>query len=128
MKFAYTILYVDNVEATVSFYERAFGLTRKMVHENDYGELETGGTKLAFAGKPHVKKMLQIPFHDSSLQSDPPPCEVGFVTDDVQSAFDKAVATGAIPVTKPATKPWGQIVAYVRDNNGFLVELCTAVE
>jgi lactoylglutathione lyase len=21
--------------------------------------------------------------------------------------------------------PWGQTVAYVRDNNGFLVELCT---
>jgi uncharacterized glyoxalase superfamily protein PhnB len=50
------------------------------------------------------------------------------VTDDVQAAFDKAVAAGAVVVTKPTKKPWGQIVGYVRDNNGFLVELCTPIE
>jgi len=28
-------------------------------------------------------------------------------------------------VSEPETKPWGQTVAYVRDRNGFLVELCS---
>ena len=42
----YTIMYVENVEQTLSFYERAFGLERGMVHESgDYGELVTGETK-----------------------------------------------------------------------------------
>jgi YD repeat-containing protein len=25
----------------------------------------------------------------------------------------------------PKTKPWGQVVAYVRDKDGFLIEICT---
>jgi len=32
-----------------------------------------------------------------------------------------------MPVQPPVAKPWGQVVSYVRDVNGFLVELCTAV-
>ena len=55
-------------------------------------------------------------------------CEGSFVTDDVASAYKKALAAGAAKVTPPKEKPWGQTVAYVRDLNGFLVELCTAVE
>ena len=42
-------------------------------------------------------------------------------------ATDKALSAGATKVTAPAKKPWGQTVGYVRDNNGFLVELCTAI-
>jgi catechol 2,3-dioxygenase-like lactoylglutathione lyase family enzyme len=49
MTFGYTILYVTDVEKTVAFYESAFGLKRKFVHESGYGELDTGETKLAFA-------------------------------------------------------------------------------
>ena len=49
MQFGYTILYVPDVPATLKFYEAAFGLTTRFVHEcGDYGELETGSTALAF--------------------------------------------------------------------------------
>ena len=45
MKLKYTILYVDDVAASLSLYERAFGLARRMLHESgDYGELDTGAT------------------------------------------------------------------------------------
>lgn len=33
MKLKYTILYVENVAKTLAFYERAFGLSRAMLHE-----------------------------------------------------------------------------------------------
>jgi uncharacterized glyoxalase superfamily protein PhnB len=128
MKFGYTILYVDDVEATVAFYERAFGLERKMVQPNEYGELDTGSTKLAFAAKSHVASLFPIPLQRSGPKHDAPPVEIGLVTQDVQAAFDKAVAAGAAVVTEPIKKPWGQIVGYVRDNNGFLVELCTPID
>jgi uncharacterized glyoxalase superfamily protein PhnB len=128
MKFGYTILYVDDVEAAVAFYERAFGLKRKMVQPGEFGELDTGSTKLAFAAKSHVVSLLPIPFQRSGPGVDAAPVEIGLVTHDVQAAFDKAVAAGAVVVTKPSEKPWGQIVGYVRDNNGFLVELCTPIE
>ena len=50
MIFRYTILYVDDVPATLDFFERAFGLQRGFLHESgDYGELTTGDTKLAFS-------------------------------------------------------------------------------
>ena len=50
MAFAYTILYVPDVDAAATFYERAFGLERGFVDpQGIYIGLETGGTTLAFA-------------------------------------------------------------------------------
>ncbi|WP_347250878.1 VOC family protein, partial [Zoogloea sp.] len=50
MKLAYTILYVSDVPASLGFFEAAFGMTRKFLHESGtYGELETGETTLSFA-------------------------------------------------------------------------------
>jgi lactoylglutathione lyase len=127
MKFGYAIFYVDDVDQTVAFYERAFGLAGKIIQANEYGELDTGATKLAFAAKAHVASLFAIPIQPSGPGHAPAPVEIGLVTDDVPAAFDKAVAAGAVAVSEPAKKPWGQIVGYVRDNNGFLVELCTPI-
>jgi len=40
----------------------------------------------------------------------------------------KATSFGAVIVSEPKKKPWGQVVAYVRDLDGFLIEICTEVE
>ena len=123
MKFGYTIVYVYNVEATIAFYEKAFGLKREMVAGEDFGQLATGDTKLAFA----AKKMLHGPGVFATPSDKVLAVEVAFLTEDVEASFKKAVAAGATAVSKPDKMSWGQIVAYVRDNNGFLVELCTPV-
>ena len=45
MKFGYTIVYVNSVPEVLSFYERAFGLKTRFLHDSkQYGELETGET------------------------------------------------------------------------------------
>lgn len=49
MKFGYTIVYVPDVLASVEFFEKAFGLKRRFVHESGYGEMDTCTTALAFA-------------------------------------------------------------------------------
>ena len=50
MKMTHILRYVDDVDAALSFYERAFGFERKFLHEGgDYGELETGSCALSFA-------------------------------------------------------------------------------
>lgn len=121
MKFGYTIIYVDKVEATIAFYETAFGLKRGMVAGEEYGELATGETRLAFA----AKTMIHAPAQFASPEGKVLGVEIALTTSDVKAAFDQAIAAGARPVSQPEQKPWGQIVAYVRDNNGFLVELCT---
>lgn len=128
MKLGYTILYVESVSDTVAFYERAFGLERGMVTDtNEYGELRTGDTKLAFAANDFVKGLTKVPFEAASPQKAAPPVELGLVTDEVERDFAKAVAAGAVAVKNPEKKPWGQMVGYVRDNNGFLVEICSPI-
>jgi len=126
MRFGYTILYVPDVAASVEFYETAFGLKRRFVHESgQYAELETGATALAFAA--HELAAANVPgLYRPERRSGPQPSfEVCFVTDDVQRAFDRAIEQGAQAVTPPQTKPWGQDVAYVRDPDGNLVELAS---
>jgi lactoylglutathione lyase len=49
------------------------------------------------------------------------------ITDDVVTAYDTAIAAGAMPLKEPAQKPWGQLVAYVRAQDGSLIELCSPV-
>lgn len=126
MKLGYTILYVEDVENTVGFYESAFGLKRLFIHESgDYGELDTGDTKLAFVSY-ELAELNDVGFSKPS-DNRTSTMEIALVTDDVEDAFNSAVRAGAIEVQEPKEKPWGQTVGYVRDINGFLIELCTPI-
>jgi len=125
MNFAYTILYVDDVPKALTFYEEAFGFTKKFLHESkDYGELESGATTLAFAER---KMIVEGGILVSEPNASSPSFEIAFTTDDVASSIQRALKAGATLVKQPEAKPWGQIVAYVTDNSGFLVEICTPV-
>jgi len=44
---------------------------------------------------------------------------------EIDAAYEHAVANGARPHQAPASKPWGQNISYVLDNNGMRVELAT---
>lgn len=126
IKFAYTILYVQDVTKSIEFYENAFGFTRKFVTpDNDYGELLVGETILSFASIALAKSNLKDGFIESSLTDKPFGIEIGFTADNVEETVSTAVNAGATIVESPITKPWGQIVAYVRDIDGFLIEICT---
>jgi len=124
----YVILYVNNVAASLVFYEKAFGLTRRFFHEEHgkaYGELETGVTRLAFATTALAREHLKQEIVAADPGKPPLGLEIALTTPDVAALFKRAVGAGATAVSEPETKPWGQTVAYVRDPAGFLVELCT---
>lgn len=126
MKLRWTIVYVPDVEATISFYEAAFGLKRRFVAEDgSYGELETGETRIGFAAMHMSEAAIDGGVVPLEANDKPQATELGFATDDVAAAFRKAVEAGATPVSEPEEKPWGQTVAYVRDLNGVLVEFGT---
>ena len=128
MKFAYTIVYVNDVAASLDFFERAFGLARRFrVPTDEYGELETGATTLSFAQHATARGNLGHDYVDAQTSAKPLGFEVGLVTDDVGVACERAVQAGATLLKAPATKPWGQVVAYVPCPDGTLVELCTAM-
>jgi lactoylglutathione lyase len=128
MKLGHTILYVPNVGASLVFFEQAFGLTRRFLHESgDYGELETGETALAFAA--HALGQANFPAGYVAASESPLPLgmEIALVTSDVACAHTKALAAGAQELKAPEAKPWGQVVSYVRCPDGTLVEICSPV-
>lgn len=126
MKLAYTILYVPDVAASLHFFEQAFGLRRRFLHESGtYGELDTGSTTLAFAD--HALGHANFPGGHVAAHSSPEPLgvEIALATDDVPAAHAFALAAGAKELAPPQCKPWGQTVSYLRCPDGMLVELCT---
>ncbi len=123
MQLGYVILYVDDVRATLAFYEKAFGQTASFVDESgQFGQLATGSTALAFCAKSLLRELGKSP---AAPDVKAPCSEVAFTTLEVAAAFERAVAAGALPLQAPQRMEWGQTVAYVADCNGFWVEICS---
>ncbi len=128
MKFAYTILYVLDVAKTITFYKDCFGFQEKFITpENDYAELLSGETTIAFANLELSQKNLKSKLQISNQKNAPFGIELAFTTDNIEDDFQKAIDAGAILEVPITTKPWGQKVGYVRDINGFLIEICTPI-
>ncbi len=51
--------------------------------------------------------------------------QIALVSHDLDRDWQRAVAAGAAVVKLPEAKPWGQVVGYLKDVNGVIVELCT---
>lgn len=120
------IFYVKEVQSTIDFYARAFGIKTRFLHESGaYAELETGATSIAFA----AEELAESNLPEGCLKHDPKKrpfaCEITFTADNVEKAYEKAVKAGAAPLAPPKEKPWGQTVGYVRDPNGILIEIAS---
>lgn len=129
VKFGYSILYVNDVAATLAFYEKAFGFEIKFcTPENDYGELVSGETTMAFAsialGCTNLKKGIKpIEPHQQPMG-----IEWCFITENVDQTVAAVLSAGGTLLEEAVQKPWGQTVAYAQDINGLLLEICTAIE
>jgi uncharacterized glyoxalase superfamily protein PhnB len=129
MKYAYTIFYVDDVAKTISFYENAFGFQKKFITpEGDYAELISGETTIAFASTILGNSNFKKGFEKATLDKKPYGVEMAFTTETIEADFEKALASGAIEYEPITEKPWGQKVGYLRDINGFLIEVCTPIK
>ncbi len=125
MKFGYTIIYVSDVEATIKFYQKAFKLEQGFLDESkQYGELTTGDVKLAFASD-SLAESNGVKFTKNDVTKEAAGFEIALITSDVKHNYEHALSNGAMTVKEPTIKPWGQEVAYVRDLNGIIVEICS---
>lgn len=128
MQLGYVIVYVGDVAQALNFYESAFGMTRALLHESgQFGQLNTGTTALAFTS--HELGATAVPERYTPLDPASPPVgmEITLLTEEVDAAYERAVAAGATPMSEPHDEPWGQRVAYVRDPFGTLVGIATPV-
>jgi predicted enzyme related to lactoylglutathione lyase len=125
--FGGTAIYVDDVPAALDFYRRAFGLATRFFDEAlQYGELETGGSLVAFASH-QLGAMLMPDHYQRSESGQPSGVEIAFLTCDATAAFARAVAAGAVPLAPPKVMPWGATVAYLRAPEGTIIGLSTPV-
>lgn len=126
INFSYVIFYVKDIAKALFFYKDAFGLEIKFVHEsNQYAELNTGATLLAFVSEELAQSNLPNGYIQHDIKQAPLACEIVFTVPNVQEAYEQAVKVGGIAVAAPQQKPWGQTIAYVRDPNGVLIELAS---
>lgn len=106
MKFGYAIIYVPDVVKAMTFYEVAFGLNRKFLHESRmYGEMETGSTALAFANEQFVSTSGCVrPNRSNDLAAG---VEFAFVAPIVLEAIRRACDSGATSIQEPEIKLLG---------------------
>ena len=128
MHLGYVLVYVDDVDAALTFYERAFGFERALMHESgQFGQLHTGSTSLAFTSHGLGATAVPVPYTRLDPAAAPVGMEMTLLTAEVDSAYLRAVDAGASPLSEPHDEPWGQRVAYVRDPFGTLIGLATPV-
>ncbi|XP_040992773.1 uncharacterized protein Mb0911c [Juglans microcarpa x Juglans regia] len=123
--FAYTVVYVKDVAKSVAFYAKAFGHSvRRLDESHRWGELESGQTTIAFTPlHQHETDDLTGAVQTARSSGQRQPVEVCFAYPDVDAAYKRAVENGAMPVSEPETKEWGQKVGYVRDMDGIVVRM-----
>lgn len=126
VQFGYCIIYVPDVAQSLAFFETSFGLKRRFLHEGgDYGELDTGATVLAMASHDLGAQNLPDGYQRADQADRPLGFEVALCDSDVAGMHRAAIENGAIEISAPKQKPWGQVVSYVRTPCGIVLELCS---
>ncbi len=116
----YTVLVVEDLDRALAFYVDTMGLAVSHRAEH-YAQLVTGTTRLAFYTRAAMSETLGRALERPS--EDAPSFELGFKVEDVDAAWNELVEQGAPAAAPPRDRPWGQRTAYVRDPDGYLVEL-----
>lgn len=126
LQFATAVIYAEDVATTVTFYERATGLTPS------YFDRELGfallGPEQSVAIASHAAGALMVEAGYASVYSARVRgVELAFWTTDVAAAFEAAVRAGATALTPPRVMPWGQTVAYAEAPEGTILGFVTRV-
>ncbi len=123
-RIGFIIVYTRDVAKKIAFYERAFDMKKKSIADKGiYGEME-GDVPLQFVQEDFARTQVND-FATNRADRTPAGIELGFLLEDVPGAYQRAIEAGCTPVQPPEKKPWGPTVAFVRDDEGVLVELCS---
>lgn len=94
-----------------------------------WAELESGATTIAFTPlhqreTDELSGAVQLPDSSAAGRGS---VEVCFAYADVDAAYRRAVDNGAVAVSAPEDKPWGQKSGFVRDMDGNIVRIASYV-
>jgi lactoylglutathione lyase len=121
---AHLLFYVPDVDAAVDFYETAFGFKRHGEdHAAGWAAVRSGEVVIAFLSEAAAAAQGH-PYTPLRPDHPPPGIELVLTRAEVLPAYIRALLAGAVPLHEPALKADGRMVAFVRDLNGVIVELC----
>ncbi|WP_309127865.1 VOC family protein [Microbacterium sp.] len=113
----FPILRTTDLPALVDFYQRAFSASVEYRFEHDgrevYVAMAVGGGTIGIGFEPDAAGGDAV--------------AIWLYVDDVDTAHSAAVDAGAESVAEPEGMPWGERVAQVRDPDGTLLYLGSAV-
>jgi len=116
----YVVLVVQDLDRALHFYCDVLGLP--LGHRSgSFAQLATGETRVALYERAAMAATLGQELESPS--PDAPGFELGFKVDSCDAAYAELVSDGATPVVSPTDRAWRQRTAYVRDPDGYLVEL-----
>lgn len=96
MRFGGTVLYVNDVPASIDFYKRASGLALRFHGEAlGFAEFEAGGSILAIASH-SIGEFLMPGVYSPPEGGRPAGVEIAFLTDNVPAAFARLIAEGRL--------------------------------
>lgn len=116
----YVVLIVADLDRSLAFYTGILGLELQHRAEQ-YAQLRAGTTRLSLYERKAMQHTLGMALEPPSPLA--PSFELGFKVPDCDAAYAEIIATGTPAVARPTTRPWGQRTAYVRDPDGYLIEL-----
>lgn len=127
-KLGYVIMYVPDVEKTVDWYSKAFGLSvRRIDDSRRWAEMETGSTTLAFTPLEQREADITGGVKHPAEQHPRANIELNLLFPDLDATFKHVLQLGAKPVTMPEEKPWAQKAVYIEDLNGNIIRLGSEV-
>lgn len=119
-------LFVEDMPRMIRFYRDVLGFEIREDENTENVYLVKDGTLFLLYGRRDFEKMTGRKYEyvkgfnghfEIALNVDS--------FDEVDAAFERTVAMGALPVMQPATEPWGQRTCYIGDPEGNLIEIAS---
>ena len=117
-------LLVDHMGEMIRFYRDVLGFEIKEAEDTSNVYLVKDGTLFLLYGRRDFEKMTDCRYeYIKGLNGHFEIVLYVDTFDEVDAAFKKAVANGAVPVLPPELEPWGQRTCYIADPEGNLIEI-----
>ena len=128
-RLGYTIVYVPDISAAATFYERVFGFRILEIDASPgWAMVDAGGHTLGFSSYELMNRFFPAGFQPIEPTVPPPGFELDIVVDDVaelQATLARAVDAGAVLVEPPVVADDGATIDFLRDPVGVIVEVQT---
>lgn len=117
-------LFVNDMGTMIRFYRDVLGFEIKEDENTSNVYLIKDGTLFLLYGRKDFETMTSRKYE--YLKGMNGHFEIALYVDtfeEVDIAYEEAIAKGATPILKPTTEPWGQRTCYIADPEGNLIEI-----